>query len=173
MAGIGSEQQIDAIVLDESRGVLASHSHTAAVIPRNEQNGFQPMSDTQAALILKARYPQANTSQGFDAHHRQWTRLRTCTSLAIVAYSELTRRLGFEYNGMVLHEYYFQNLKRGGSGMPDRTSAFAKAAKAGFGSFEVWKTDFTGVGKMRGVGWAICYQNPNTGTISNHWVTLA
>ena len=26
------------------------------------------------------------------------------------AYSELTRRLGFEYNGMVLHEYYFENL---------------------------------------------------------------
>ncbi len=25
------------------------------------------------------------------------------------AYSELTRRLGFEYNGMVLHEYYFGN----------------------------------------------------------------
>ena len=30
------------------------------------------------------------------------------------AYSELTRRLGFEYNGMVLHEYYFENLKKGG-----------------------------------------------------------
>jgi len=29
-------------------------------------------------------------------------------------YSELTRRLGFEYNGMVLHEYYFDNLKTGG-----------------------------------------------------------
>ncbi|HKY05200.1 MAG TPA: superoxide dismutase, partial [Blastocatellia bacterium] len=27
------------------------------------------------------------------------------------AYSELTRRLGFEYNGMVLHEYYFGNMK--------------------------------------------------------------
>jgi Fe-Mn family superoxide dismutase len=26
------------------------------------------------------------------------------------AYSELKRRLGFEYNGMVLHEYYFGNL---------------------------------------------------------------
>jgi Fe-Mn family superoxide dismutase len=26
------------------------------------------------------------------------------------AYSELTRRLGFEYNDMVLHEYYFGNL---------------------------------------------------------------
>ena len=34
------------------------------------------------------------------------------------AYSELTRRLGFEYNGMVLHEYYFDNMKQGGTGRP-------------------------------------------------------
>jgi superoxide dismutase, Fe-Mn family len=32
------------------------------------------------------------------------------------AYSELTRRLGFEYNGMVLHEHYFGNMTREGSG---------------------------------------------------------
>src|SRR5918998_6111525 len=39
------------------------------------------------------------------------------------AYSELTRRLVFEYNGMVLHEYYFDNLKRGGgSGDPEKTT---------------------------------------------------
>src|SRR6187431_2871473 len=44
------------------------------------------------------------------------------------AYSELTRRLGFEYNGMVLHEYYFQNLKSHGSGAPGQ--AFTKAAKS-------------------------------------------
>src|SRR3989442_12626712 len=44
-------------------------------------------------------------------------------------YSELKRRLGFEYNGMVLHEYYFDNLERGGgTGDPNRTSAFRKAA---------------------------------------------
>src|SRR5207302_3973681 len=29
-------------------------------------------------------------------------------------YSELNRRLGFEYNGILLHEYYFDNLKTGG-----------------------------------------------------------
>src|SRR3989442_6934104 len=46
------------------------------------------------------------------------------------AYSELTRRLGFEFNGMVLHEYYFDNLKRGGgTGDPDRTSRFLRAAE--------------------------------------------
>ena len=89
------------------------------------------------------------------------------------AYSELTRRLGFEYNGMVLHEYYFENLIKGsGTGDPDRTSQFAKAAEASFGSYEIWKADFVGIGKMRGVGWAICYQNPSNGRLSNHWITL-
>jgi Fe-Mn family superoxide dismutase len=89
------------------------------------------------------------------------------------AYSELTRRLGFEYNGMVLHEYYFDNLKSGGgSGDPNRTAVFAKAAESTFGSYEIWKADFVGIGKMRGVGWAICYQNPSNGRLSNHWITL-
>ena len=89
------------------------------------------------------------------------------------AYSELTRRLGFEYNGMVLHEYYFDNLKSGGgTGDPERTAQFAKAAESSFGSYEIWKADFVGIGKMRGVGWAICYQNPANGRLSNHWITL-
>ena len=89
------------------------------------------------------------------------------------AYSELTRRLGFEYNGMVLHEYYFDNLQKGGGlGDPAKTSDFVKAAEATFGSYDIWKADFVGIGKMRGVGWAICYQNPANGRISNHWITL-
>jgi Fe-Mn family superoxide dismutase len=86
------------------------------------------------------------------------------------AYSELNRRLGFEYNGMVLHEYYFENLKRGGPGTPEK--AFMTAAENSFGSFDTWKNDFAGVGKMRGVGWAICYQDPHSGALSNHWITL-
>ena len=89
------------------------------------------------------------------------------------AYSELTRRLGFEYNGMVLHEYYFDNLKSGGgSGDPAKTAEFARVAEASFGSYDVWKADFVGIGKMRGVGWAMCYQNPANGRLSNHWITL-
>ena len=88
-------------------------------------------------------------------------------------YSELTRRLGFEYNGMVLHEYSFDNLKRGGgNGDPERNSRFIQAAESSYGSYEIWKADFVGIGKMRGVGWAISYQNPNNGLLSNHWITL-
>jgi Fe-Mn family superoxide dismutase len=88
------------------------------------------------------------------------------------AYSEFNRRRGFEYNGMVLHEYYFGNMKKEGSVEPNRNSAFRKAAIESFGSYEIWKADFVGVGKMRGVGWAISFQNPANGRLSNHWVSL-
>jgi Fe-Mn family superoxide dismutase len=88
------------------------------------------------------------------------------------AYSELKRRLGFEYNGMVLHELYFGNLKKGGGGDLDSVSSFSVAAGLSFGSYELWKADFVGIGKMRGVGWALCYQDPTNGRLSNHWITL-
>jgi len=90
----------------------------------------------------------------------------------MTTYSELTRRLGFEYNGMVLHEYYFDNMKKGGNVDPEKQSNFYKLAEKSFGNYDIWKTDFVGVGKMRGVGWAICYQDPNSGLLSNHWITL-
>lgn len=88
------------------------------------------------------------------------------------AYSELTRRLGFEYNGMVLHEYYFGNMTKGGLGDPGKQSNFYKAAQASFGSYDIWKADFVSIGKMRGVGWAICFQNSKGGRLTNLWVTL-
>ena len=87
-------------------------------------------------------------------------------------YSELKRRLGFEFNGMVLHEYYFENPKKNGETDPARNTAFYEAAESSFGSYEIWKADFVGVGKMRGVGWAICFEQPETGRLSNHWISL-
>ena len=88
------------------------------------------------------------------------------------AYAELTRRLGFEYNGMILHELYFANLCPRGSAVPAARSALRRAVESAFGSWDIWKTDFSSIGKMRGVGWAVCSQNPQTGRLSNHWITL-
>src|SRR4029077_3593391 len=88
------------------------------------------------------------------------------------AYSELTRRLGFEYNGMVLHEYYFGNMKsRGGDDAP-KGSAFREAVERSFPSYAIWRTDFVSVGKMRGVGWAIAFLDPASGRVSNHWIEM-
>ena len=88
------------------------------------------------------------------------------------AYSELTRRLGFEYNGMVLHEYYFSNMKKDGGSDAPRGSQFRSAVERSFPSYEIWKTDFVSVGKMRGVGWAIAYSDPANGQVSNHWIEM-
>src|SRR6266571_3605265 len=61
------------------------------------------------------------------------------------AYSELTRRLGFEYNGMVLHEYYFGNMKKDGGGAAPRGSEFRSAVERSYPSYEIWRTDFASV----------------------------
>jgi len=86
-------------------------------------------------------------------------------------FSEFKRRFGFEYNGLVLHEYYFGNLSSNGQGRPEKNSPFLKAAESSFGDYEVWKADFVSTGQMRGVGWAICFEDFE-GRLSNHWVTL-
>lgn len=86
-------------------------------------------------------------------------------------YAELKRRLGFEYNGMRLHEYYFGNLTSNASDIQTDSPLYARLESA-FGSFENWKNDFVKVGTMRGVGWAILYEDPFNGNLSNHWITL-
>lgn len=70
-------------------------------------------------------------------------------------YSELTRRLGFEYNGMILHEYYFENMKKDGSGDPDRALEFYQATVDSFGSYELWKADFVGMAGNRPVAGSV------------------
>lgn len=88
------------------------------------------------------------------------------------AFSEMKRRFGFEYNGMVLHEYYFENMQKHGTGDPSTGDQFVNAATDSFGGYDVWKADFMNTGKMRGVGWAAVYQDPSNGAISNHWINL-
>lgn len=87
------------------------------------------------------------------------------------AYAEMTRRLGFEYGGMVLHEYYFDNLTAGGTAIPTSGKLFDAAVKS-FGSWDAFLADFKGVATMRGIGWAVTFQDPTTGLLSNHWITL-
>jgi Fe-Mn family superoxide dismutase len=88
-------------------------------------------------------------------------------------YAELTRRMGFEYNGKVLHEYYFSNLVGGAQAEPPSGGKLRKAIEASFGGkYDSWLADFRAIATMPGVGWAILYQDPSTGWLSNHWVTL-
>ncbi len=83
-------------------------------------------------------------------------------------YSELKRRIGFEFNGMRLHEYYFDNL--GGEGILDRSSKLYRKLLEDFGSYEDWEKDFKAVGTMRGIGWTILYQDNMAGKLINQWI---
>jgi Fe-Mn family superoxide dismutase len=87
-------------------------------------------------------------------------------------FAELTRRLGFECNGMILHEYYFSNLRPGAEPKPATSSRLAHALAESFGSVEQWRTDFQAIGGMRGIGWVLLCQDPVTQRLSDHWITL-
>lgn len=81
--------------------------------------------------------------------------------------SELRRRFGWEFNGMRLHELYFESLVKGGQKIS--TNLSEKLAKA-FGSYEAWEKDFRALSSMRGIGWAILYQDLTTSGLFNVWI---
>lgn len=83
-------------------------------------------------------------------------------------YAELKRRLGWEFDGVLLHEYYFENL--GANGPIDSKSAFYKKLVEEFGSLERWKQDFISTGSMRGIGWVVLYQEPRSAKLINAWI---
>ena len=87
-------------------------------------------------------------------------------------YAELTRRLGFEYDGILNHEYYFGNLRAGAQAEPPAESKLRKAIEGSFGSYGTFLADFRAIATMPGIGWAMLFQDPATGWLSNHWVTL-
>lgn len=83
-------------------------------------------------------------------------------------YAELKRRLGWEFNGMRLHEYYFDNL--GGKAPLDVNGRLGKRFTESFGSVDAWEKDFRATGAMRGIGWAVLYQDPADGRLTDFWV---
>ena len=88
--------------------------------------------------------------------------------LSTPEYAELKRRMGFEFNGMRLHEYYFDNL--GGKTPVDKSGNLAKKLTPTFGNYEAWEQDFRATGAMRGIGWTILYQDNLTGCLFNQWI---
>lgn len=135
-------------------------------------HGLQGISDRTLEMHFALYEGYVKAANALTREIMEYLKDGTVDQEEMPAYSELTRRLGFEYNGMVLHEYYFGNMRTNASPRPPTDSAFVRRAVDSFGSFDRWKTDFVSVGKIRGVGWAICYQHPSTGRLTNHWISL-
>ena len=84
------------------------------------------------------------------------------------AYAELVRRLGWEFDGMRLHEYYFDNLTKGATDL--KSGRLYDVLGEQYGGFDAWKKDFAAVGGMRGIGWAVAYHDPVGKQIVNVWI---
>ncbi len=141
-------------------------------------NGLAGISDQQIAVHLGL---YAGYVKNTNTLNEKIAELAKEGKTGIPEWAELVRRLGFEYNGLILHEYYFSNLKssRGGSSVSpapgneiDPDSKLGRSIQQNFGSVHDWLSSFKAIGAMRGVGWAILFQDPVTGWLSNHWITL-
>lgn len=86
------------------------------------------------------------------------------------AITETRRRLGFEFNGMRMHEYYFAQLE-GGAQALDTESMLGKVVSEKYGSVDDFIAHFTSVGMSRGIGWTVLYADPSAQTVHTAWVS--
>ena len=131
----------------------------------NKLIGMTGFSDT----LLKNHFTLyqgyvTNTNKVLDALDQMLKDGKT----AVPEFAELKRRLGWEFNGMRLHEYYFENL--GGKGGINKGSKLAKKIAESFGSYEAWEKDFKATGTMRGIGWVVLYQDIANDKLINFWI---
>ena len=83
-------------------------------------------------------------------------------------YQSVKRRYGWEYDGMVLHELYFDNL--GGDGNVPKNSPLYRKIVSQFGSYDKWLKDLKSTALIRGIGWVILYYDPVTEQLTNAWI---
>lgn len=85
-----------------------------------------------------------------------------------IALSEIKRRFPFEFNGMRLHELYFEAL--GGSGeVPE--GKLRSALEAQYGTFDRFLAEFKAVGMMRGIGWTLLTFDPKSNMFHTNWIS--
>lgn len=84
-------------------------------------------------------------------------------------FAGLKRMLGWEFDGMLLHEYYFGNMGGTKHSLDQQDPLYTKIV-SDFGSYDNWKSDFVATGLMRGIGWVVAYIDPKQGRLINEWV---
>jgi len=84
--------------------------------------------------------------------------------------AELRRRFAFEFDGMRMHEYYFEQLEAGGSEQKAESS-LAKAAAEKYGSYEGLVAHIKEAASTRGIGWVVVYADPQEKILHTVFVT--
>jgi Fe-Mn family superoxide dismutase len=81
------------------------------------------------------------------------------------------RRFAFEYNGVVLHELFFEQLA-GKRRQPQSDGDLVDALQEDYGDFNGWKTSIEALARTRGVGWVLTLRGRGQERLHNVWVDL-
>lgn len=121
------------------------------------------LSEKQLEVHLKL---YAGYVKNVNAIKEKVTELKKDSEKNGLALAELTRRFGFEFNGMRLHELYFEALGGQGEG-----GDLAKALADQYGSLNAWREEFKAMGVMRGIGWVLLTYDQKAQCFHNIWVS--
>lgn len=82
--------------------------------------------------------------------------------------NELRRRLGFEFDGMRMHEYYFEQFEGGSQALVGEQ--LTKKATEKYGSEDGLLAHIQEVAGTRGIGWVIVYYDKTLGSLHTAFV---
>lgn len=83
--------------------------------------------------------------------------------------NELRRRMGFEFDGMRMHEYYFEQFEGGAKGAEEDTP-LREAVTEKYGSHDKFVAHLKEVAGTRGIGWTVVYYDPAGRMVHTAWV---
>jgi superoxide dismutase, Fe-Mn family len=90
---------------------------------------------------------------------------------APLALDGFNRRYAFEFNGVMLHELFFEQLV-GKHRQPRSDGDFGEALQENYGDFNGWRASVEALAKTRGVGWVLTLRERGQEHLRNCWVDL-
>jgi len=146
--------------------VMATQTREYTARTFSHLKGLKGISDTQLAEHFKLYQGYVNNTNILNQKVEELTK---AGKSGTPEYGELKRRYGFEYNGMILHEYYFENMTPNSTPVDQNSKLYKKICEC-FWDWNTFENDFKNVGKIRGIGWAVLFQDPVSKKLSNHFV---
>jgi len=90
---------------------------------------------------------------------------------APLALDGYNRRFAFEYNGVALHELFFEQLA-GKRRRPDQDGDFVESLQQEHGDLAGWRASIEALAKTRGVGWVLTLRERGKQRLHNCWIDL-
>lgn len=133
-----------------------------------EAKNFEKLLGTEGLsdMLLRNHF---TLYEGYVSNVNKATEYLRTAEVGTAQWSETKRRLGWEWDGMRLHELYFGNMTKDKKSL-DKKSELAKKITSEFESLEDWEKDFRSTGAIRGIGWVILAQDKETGRLFNVWI---